>query len=542
MTADTNRPGVAPRWRLRSSVRQDEAGLGPLTALLGLVALALAVFGFRLLAPAYPRGDLLYHGALAFGLLRDGLPLEGAYAGLPAYYPPGFHVLIATLMSGLGLSLLDAAAVVFVVGVPALAVGTYLLAERLTGRRWVAVLAVALTLFGGAYDLNPVRQWVNSMFMSGHAAWTGYPRDVVFALLPWAAYAFVRAIEPDVRGRRWIAWTVAAGLLLGAAALVQVQLLLPIPVALTATAVAVAYRNRMGRGRAIAALVITGVLAGLIVAPWAMGTLADIRQNGGVALDSSDLLEAARYGFWNYPREFGLFLPLGVLGAGAMLMFLRRPDGPRPQGAPGPWRPTLREGGILLGAWWALPFALAVLYDPSWPLEDALRPQRLWLIASQPLAILAAVGLVTVAEHVLLARHPRWIVPAIVVVTLVASVPATWATADLLTRTWTRDSYAMLDRSVDRVPPFGQLLGRDGPRETVLAPEDWSPQVWFETGLPVVAMVPPGYAKLAFDPARFTPASQVQRRAALVEAWSGDLAALAGVADRFDARRIVIPR
>jgi hypothetical protein len=100
----------------------------------------------------------------------------------------------------------------------------------------------------------------------------------------------------------------------------------------------------------------------------------------------------------------------------------------------------------------------------------------------------------------------------------------------------------MLDRTVDRVPQFGQLLGRDGPRQTVLAPEDWSPQVWFETGLPIVAMVPPGYAKLAFDPARFTPASQEERRTALVEAWSGDATALAGVADRFDARRIVIPR
>ncbi|MDQ1324223.1 MAG: hypothetical protein QG587_1559, partial [Chloroflexota bacterium] len=202
----------------------------------------------------------------------------------------------------------------------------------------------------------------------------------------------------------------------------------------------------------------------------------------------------------------------------------------------------LPEGGVLLVTWWAVPFALAVLYDPTWPLEDALRPQRLWLIASQPLAILAAVGLVTAAEHVLRARHPRWVVPTVVLVTLVAAVPATYATASLVARTWTRDAYAMLDREQDRVPHFDAILGRTGPRETLLAPEDWSALAWFETGLPVVALVPPGYAKLVFDPARFTIASQDERRTALVEAWSGDATALVGVADRFAAERIVVPR
>ncbi|MFH1475334.1 MAG: hypothetical protein ABIG85_05685, partial [Chloroflexota bacterium] len=233
---------------------------------------------------------------------------------------------------------------------------------------------------------------------------------------------------------------------------------------------------------------------------------------------------------------------LGLLGAGAGLLLLRHPDGPRPTGAPGPWRPTLPEGGVLLATWWALPFVLGILYDPSWPLEDALRPQRLWLIASQPLAILAAIGLATGAEHLLAARRPRWVVPAMLAVVLVTAVPATAATALLVARTWTNDAWVMLDRAVDRVPHFDALLGRDGPRETVLAPEDWSARVWFETGLPVVAMVPPGYAKLAFDPASFTVAAQAERRAALVTAWSGDATRLAAVAARFEATRIVIPR
>lgn len=506
------------------------------------MVLAAVVFGFRLLAPAYPGGDLLYHGALALDLVRDGLPTEGPYAGLPAYYPPGFHVLLGTIIGALDVAPVTAAAILFVLLLPVLPVGTFLLAGRLTGRPWVAVLAVALTLFGGAYDLNAARQWVNSLFEGGHAAWTAYPRDVVFAILPLAAYAFVRALEPLARGRRWVGWAAAGGLLLAGAALVQVQLLLPIPSAFAATALVVAIRDPARRGRALVALLVAGGVALLLTAPWLAETIATIRANGGVALDSSEQLEPARFGFWSYPRQLGLMLPFGLLGAGATLLFLRRADGPRPAGEPGPWHPALREGGILLTTWWVVPFVLAVLYDPSWPLEDALRPQRLWLIASQPLAILAAVGIVVVAEQLLQRRRPRWVVPAIVAVTIVASVPATAATAAVVARAWTRDVYAMLDRDADRVPHFDELLGRTGARETLLGPEDWSAWAWFETGLPVVALVPPGYAKLAFDPARFTGASQADRRAALVDAWSGDPAALAAVADRFDARRIVIPR
>ncbi len=540
MTAAAGQPGTPPAARPRPSVRHAGLATGPVVALAGLVAASLAVFGFRLLAPAYPGGDLLYHGALALGLVREGLPMEGAYAGLPAYYPPGFHALLGGLIGALGIPPVTAAAILFVLLLPALPLGTYLLANRLTGRPWVAVLAVALTLFGGAYDLNPGRQWVNSLFMGGHAAWTAYPRDLVFAILPFAAYAFVRALEPGAGGRRWLAWAAVGGLILGGAALVQVQLLLPIPFAFPALVVAA--RDPARRGRALVALAVTGGLALLLAAPWLIQTADTIRQNGGVALDSSDQLEPAQFGFWSYPRQFGLLLPFGVLGAGAALLFLRRPDGPRPAGEPGPWHPSLREAGVLLATWWALPFVLGVLYQPTWPLEDALRPQRLWLIASQPLALLAAIGMVTASEHVLLRRRPRWVVPAIVVTVVAASLPATYATASLVARSWTQDVYAMLDREADRVPQFDALLGRTGPRVTVVAPEDWSAWAWFETGQQIVAFVPPGYAKLAFDPAIFTGTSQADRRAALVAAWSGDVASLVAAADRFGAQRIVIPR
>jgi len=80
------------------------------------------------------------------------------------------------------------------------------------------------------------------------------------------------------------------------------------------------------------------------------------------------------------------------------------------------------------------------------------------------------------------------------------------------------------------------------PRPTVLTYEDWSSLVWYETGAAVVAVEPPGYAKLAFDPERFTGVSQARRRTDLATALSGDVARLVATADRYGAGRIVLAR
>jgi hypothetical protein len=86
------------------------------------------------------------------------------------------------------------------------------------------------------------------------------------------------------------------------------------------------------------------------------------------------------------------------------------------------------------------------------------------------------------------------------------------------------------------------LLGDTGPRSTVLTYEDWSSLAWYETGSWVVAVNPPGYAKLAFDPEVFTGRSQDARRADLAHAFRGDPADLASVADSYRAGRILLAR
>ena len=87
-----------------------------------------------------------------------------------------------------------------------------------------------------------------------------------------------------------------------------------------------------------------------------------------------------------------------------------------------------------------------------------------------------------------------------------------------------------------------RLLDIHGPRPTVLTYEDWSSLVWYQTGAAVVAVEPPGYAKLGFDPAIFTGHGQADRRADLAAGLRGDVGALVGTADRYGADRIVLAR
>ena len=549
MTAGVERAERTSRRELGSlsSVEHRLRGLAPITVgLLAVLVITEVVHGFRVVGTPWFGGDLLYHQALAHEILRGELRPGGPYPGLPTYYPPGFHLLLAATMAVSGLDAVRADQLLTLVWLPVLPVGTFLLARRVTGRPWVALLATVLTVFGGALDLRAGRTWVNSLFLSGQEAYPLFPRDLVFGILPFAVLAFLRAVEPRGRSGSVLKWSILAGLLFGVAAFIQPQLLLPLPIALVVTAVAIGLRDPARRLPATAAVLVCGGVAALIAAPWLISELDAIRRNGGVAIDSSDTLAAARFGFWSYPREFGLFLPFGLIGAGVALL-LHRPNAVA--GGAGTevarrWRPDPVEGMLLITTWWALAFVLGILYSPDWPLEDALRPQRLWLLASQPLAILAAIGLTATVEAFVARRwhRPRLVGPVIAVAVVLACVPTTLATMSLLRSTWTQPTYSVLDLAADHVPDFGALLGDRGAARVVLTYEDWSSLAWYLSGDHVVGLVPAGFAKLAYDPAVFTGRSQAERRSDLARAFSGAPGALAAVADAYGARTIVIAR
>ena len=446
---------------------------------------------------------------------------------MPAYYPPGFHLALALVPTLLQTTVEAATNVLGFAWLPVLPLSTFLLARHLTGRPEVALLATALTVFGGGYDFSADRLWVNSLFLAGHEAYPLFPRDIVFGLLPIAVYAFIRALEGPASWR----WAALAGVLLGLCALVQVQVLLPIPFALATVAVAVGMRRPASRATAFGVLGLTGAIAVLLFAPWLLELVGWIRLNGGVALESSETLLPARIPWWDLPRQFGLFLPFALVGCWAAVVgaYLR---------------PRLAEAPLVLVAWFAIPFVLGFLYDPGWPFEDALRPQRLWLLSSQPAAILAAIGMVVAAERLVAGRlrRPGLVLPVLAAALVVAALPTTFFTAKLLLGTWTQPEYAHLNLVRDHVPDMASILGTSGRRDTVLTYEDWSSLAWYETGSWVVAVKPPGYAKLAFDPEVFTGRSQVQRRLDVGAAFGGTPGALEVVASEYGADRILLAR
>ena len=224
------------------SVRQRLATIPRTERWLGLLLLgAVAIHGARALAPFYAGGDLLYHWGLTNTILVGTFPAEGPYLGLPAYYPPGFHLLLAGLTRLLSTDLPTATAILGLLWLPVIPLGAYLLTRRLTGRRDVALVAAVLTAFAGGFDLSADRLWVNSMFMVGQAFYPIYPRDLVFGLLPFAVLAFLRATDDG--SRAW-AWAALAGVLLGACGLLQIQLLIPIPLTLAFLVVVLGLRHR----------------------------------------------------------------------------------------------------------------------------------------------------------------------------------------------------------------------------------------------------------------------------------------------------------
>lgn len=513
-------------------------------ALGALIAVALVVYAAPLVSQRWFRGDLLYHSGLTAAILRGEFLPGGPYEGLPAYYPPGFHLALAGIIRTLGIDFDWAVRILTVLWLPVLPVGTYLLARRLTGRRDAALLATGLTLFGGGFDFSGERTWVNSLFMSGHMAAPVYPRDIVFGILPWAMIASIRGLESTSDpGRGYLRWAVLSGALLGIAALTQIQLLLPVPFAIGAVAIVAALGPGSRRGRLAVGVVVVGAVAALAVLPWIVAIASEIARGGGVSLDSSDFLQPLRLGFWDVPQQFGVILPFAFVGAGVALLFVRG-SGPRPLGeAATRWHPSTPASPVLLVAWAGLPFVLAFAYSPAWPLEDALRPQRLFLLASQPIAILAAVGLLTAAEDLAVRwRRPATVRVAFAIAVIAATVPTAAVTSYRAATAFDAPIYAHLDLVDDRVPDFRAIVPARPGRVGVLTYEDWSALAWYETAAWIVAMDPPGYSKLAFDPAVFTGTSQAERRIDLLRAFSGDPAALAEAADRFGMDLIVLAR
>ena len=167
------------------------------------------------------------------------------------------------------------------------------------------------------------------------------------------------------------------------------------------------------------------------------------------------------------------------------------------------------------------------------------------MIASQPGLILAAMGLVALVEAIVAAPRSR-IRRAVPLVGRPRPGRRRCRSRSPRRGCWHRPGRSPStptsgsDPTASRTSPHCSTP--TPPRPTVLTYEDWSSLAWYETGVGTVAVVPPGYAKLAFDPAVFTGHSQAERRSDLAAAFRGDPAVLVATADRYGADRIVLAR
>src|SRR5439155_27267640 len=156
------------------------------------------------------------------------------------------------------------------------------------------------------------------------------------------------------------------------------------------------------------------------------------------------------------PLDFGVFLPLGALGLGLAAWSI--------------WRRSIPAALLLI--WWAAPAGLAVLRPTDFPGGDTFFPRRLWQFASQPLALLAAYGLVAGILRPLRVRGAPLALVLLVVGGL-AGLPNSWGTWQRIGQFWNGASFADADWDLGGNFRYATWLAQqartEGPR-TIMVP------------------------------------------------------------------------
>jgi hypothetical protein len=207
----------------------------------------------------------------------------------------------------------------------------------------------------------------------------------------------------------------------------------------------------------------------------------------------------------------------------------------------------LRErslAALLLLVWFFVPVLLAIFRPTGFPGGDTFFPRRLWQFASQPLLLMAGLGLVA---GVLRWFGPRRSLAAIVLVAvcLLASVPGSWGTIQRIGEFWNDPDFADQRWDLDGNFSLGPFLAAEaranGPR-TVLAPTPEATLIWYYAGQKVVYLHPTAAIKLAYDVRRLTGFGEDERSADIVTAYDGNPSTLATLAQKYDARYVVLKR
>lgn len=515
-----------PAERLAVHVPDWEATAARLAPpLLGLLAAAALLFqgGLFIQKSWLWTGDYIYHRALIAEILDGELLPGGPYAGLPAFYSPLLHQLAAALAALFRIDPLDGVKVLSVLAAPCTPVVAYYLARVLGFGRWVALGGAFFETFGGGLKLTEDRVWVDALFVGQHNFFPLFPRDGAFLLLPLGLAWTYRGLIDGWRPGPYL-----AGLAFGLMVLVHTQTAVFAAPILGIYLVLVVALRRDLLGRAIRNSAITAAL-GLLISSWWWATmLAAIVRGGSFGVHMPEYRVPIKLSLVEFPIEFGVFLPLGILGVAITARRLRRERSP---------------SALLLLVWWVLPVLLAIFRPSDFPGGDTFFPRRLWQFASQPLAVMAACALLAVAAAVW-----RWrplALSLVAAVLLLAGLPNSWGTWRRIGEFWNDTSFADQDWDLGGGFAYGAWLEEraraEGPR-TVMVPTPDATMVWYLAGEKVVYLYPTAAIKLAFDVPRLTGFGTAEREADLTTAFGGDPERMAELAGKYGARYVVLRR
>ena len=469
-------------------------------------------------------GDTIYHRAVMAEVQAGEWLPGGPYAGLPAFYSPLFHYMAAAIGSLARIELTEAIRVVSIVFAPLTPLAAYWLARVLGLDRASSLVGAFFSTFAGAIKTTEDRVWVDALFVGQHNFFPVFPRDIAFLLLPLGLGCVYRGVVDG-----WKPGGVLAGLAFGLMILAHTQTaVFAAPLIAIYFACVLVMRRDLFRPIVTVSIVTSAVALG-VSAFWWVWQIVVILQSGSFGVAMPAYRVPVKLALEEFPAEFGVFLVLAPIG-----LFL---TGKR----------LLREhslAALLLLVWFLVPVLLAIFRPTGFPGGDTFFPRRLWQFASQPLMLMAGLGLMMGLLRLL---RPRWslIIATLVLICLVASVPGSIGTHERVAEFWNEPEFGdqrwELDGNFALGPYLAERSRQDG-LSTVLAPTPEATLVWYYAGQKVVYLHPTAAIKLAYDVQKMTGFGEAERAADLVKAYGGDPTVLSGVADKYSSRYVVLKR
>jgi hypothetical protein len=447
-------------------------------------------------------GEALPQRALAEEVIKGDFLPGGPYAGMPTHLPPLYPTAIGVASRITGIDPFHIVGFASVIAAILLPVVAYITGKVLFADwRPAAAGAVFVTFGAGFADAN---LGDSSLFTSGHLFAPLTPIDIGLLLIPLTVALFVRAAEEDA-----VRYGMYIGVIAAILAVIHLQSVIYLIAVILALGVAW-LAMRPTEWKKVIAVDLTVAIAGLVLSAWWWGPQVWVgAREGGILIQTVSSAEEIDVGLGEWPSAFGLMLLLAALGSAFAVMSALR---------------LKRLAPMLAVAWFVLLFLAGVFFADLIPEELSLRSDRLILLSTFPMGLLAGAA-VTEWRHFLRGRTPGvYAFAAAVVLGLLVAAPTMGEERDLALaqtdpvfagREWRWDG------SLGFAAWFRDPENEIG-TETFVADDPEAAIGWFFAGMKPLAWSPPSFYSMAYNAGETTGLSQTLRVRAQADALSGD--------------------